>query len=95
MRASRTDLHLNLDDAWPNDSLGLPVVDARDWGPQVRFSAPARLIERFCRQHETNLASPFLLYGSGDFEALRRFYEAIVGLRGVSFASCGIQPSSF
>src|SRR5437773_3590236 len=70
MRASRTDLHLNLDAAWPNDSVGLAVVDARDWGPQLRFSAPARLIERFYRQHETSLAASFLLYGSGDFHHL-------------------------
>jgi arginase family enzyme len=62
--------HLNLDDAWPNEPLGLAVVDARDWGPQLRFSAPPRLIENFYREHETNLAVPFLLYGSGDFHYL-------------------------
>jgi len=63
-------LHLNLDDAWPNESGGLPVVDARSWGPRLRFSAPPRLIERFYREHETNLAAQFLLYGSGDFHHL-------------------------
>lgn len=46
------------------------MVDARDWGPQLRFSAPPRLIEKFYREHETNLAVPFLLYGSGDFHYL-------------------------
>ncbi|HEU5313253.1 MAG TPA: hypothetical protein VFU08_05455 [Candidatus Udaeobacter sp.] len=60
-------LHLNLDDAWRDEPLGLPVIDARAWGPQLRFSAPPRLIAEFYREHETNLASPFLLYGSGDF----------------------------
>jgi arginase family enzyme len=63
-------LHLNLDDAWRDEPLRLPVVHAREWGPQLRFSAPPRLIERFYREHETDLAVPFLLYGSGDFHHL-------------------------
>ena len=62
--------HLNLDDAWRNEPFALPVVDARAWGPQLRFSAPPRLIERFYHEHEANLAVPFLLYGSGDFHYL-------------------------
>jgi arginase family enzyme len=62
--------HLNLDDAWPDEPLGLPVVDARPWGPRLRFSAPPRLIAEFYREHEENLAVPFLLYGSGDFHYL-------------------------
>jgi len=76
-------LHLNLDDAWRDEPFGLPVADARDWGPRLRFSAPPRLIAEFCRKHETNLAAPFLLYGSGDFHyltalRLRRISEPIV-----------------
>jgi hypothetical protein len=63
-------LHLNLDDAWPNESLGLPLIDARDWAPHLRFSAPPQLIEQFYREHQVNLAEPFLLYGSGDFHYL-------------------------
>jgi arginase family enzyme len=62
--------HLNLDDAWPDEPLGLPAVDARAWGPRLRFSAPLRLIAEFYREHEENLAVPFLLYGSGDFHYL-------------------------
>jgi arginase family enzyme len=62
--------HLNLDDAWPDEPLGLPAVDARAWGPQLRFSAPPRLVERFYREYETELAASFLLYGSGDFHYL-------------------------
>ena len=50
--------------------MGLPVVDARAWGPRLRFSAPARLIAEFYRNHQANLAAPFLLYGSGDFHHL-------------------------
>jgi arginase family enzyme len=63
-------LHLNLDDAWRDQPLGVPVVDARAWGPRLRFSAPARFIAEFYRNHEANLAAPFLLYGSGDFHYL-------------------------
>jgi len=62
--------HLNLDDAWRNEPFALPVVEARDWGPQFRFSPPPRLIAQFYREHETNLAVRFLLYGSGDFHHL-------------------------
>lgn len=50
--------------------MGLPVIDARAWGARLRFSAPPRLVAEFYQAHETNLASPFLLYGSGDFHYL-------------------------
>jgi hypothetical protein len=70
MNHSPVALHLNLDDAWQNEPLGLPVVDARHWGPQLRFSAPPRLVADFYRQYKTDLASPFMLYGSGDFHYL-------------------------
>jgi arginase family enzyme len=75
-------LHLNLDDAWREEPLGLPVLDARDWGPQLRFSSPPRLIEKFCQRHESGLAR-FILYGSGDFHHLsalwiRRVAEPVV-----------------
>ena len=76
-------LHLNLDDAWPSDSVGLPVADSRSWGPQLRFSAPTGLIEQFYREQGRDLATPFLLYGSGDFHhvtalRLRSVAEPIV-----------------
>jgi arginase family enzyme len=76
-------LHLNLDDAWRAEPFGLPVADARDWGPRLRFSAPSRLITEFYRERETHLAVPFVLYGSGDFHyltalRLRRLTEPIV-----------------
>jgi arginase family enzyme len=63
-------LHLNLDDAWRGEPLHLPQVDRGEWGPQLRFSTPPRLIERFYREHETYFAAPFFLYGSGDFHHL-------------------------
>ncbi len=70
MNHSPVALHLNLDEAWLNEPLGLPVVDVHSWGPQLRFSAPPRLVAKFYREHETDLAAPVLLYGSGDFHYL-------------------------
>lgn len=75
-------MHLNLDDAWLAEPLGLPVLDARDWGPQLRFSVPQRLVEKFYHENKSQLAS-FLLYGSGDFHHLtalwiRRLDEPLV-----------------
>lgn len=62
--------HLNLDDAWRDQPFGLPTVDARNWGPKLRFSGPPRLVAEFYREYEPRLSSPFLLYGSGDFHYL-------------------------
>lgn len=47
----------------------MPVLQARNWGAQLRFCAPGRLIEKFYQEHQGKLA-PFLLYGSGDFHHL-------------------------
>jgi arginase family enzyme len=66
--ADRSVLHLNLDDAW-DIAAGLPTIDLREWGPRLRFSAPAREIERFAVERARELA-PFLVYGSGDFHHL-------------------------
>ena len=75
-------LHLNLDDAWREEASRIPVLDAQAWGPQLRFSAPSRLIDTFFREYEARL-NPFLLYGSGDFHHLsalwiRRVEEPVV-----------------
>jgi hypothetical protein len=75
-------LHLNLDDAWSDLPCDLPTLDARGWGPRLRFSAPSRLIEEFFREFGPRLA-PFLVYGSGDFHHLsglwiRRITEPFV-----------------
>jgi len=61
--------YLNLDDGWFDPPAGLATREAREWGPQLRFSAPPRVVEEFYREYESNLA-PFLLYGSGDFHYL-------------------------
>jgi hypothetical protein len=75
-------LHLNLDDAWEGEPLHIPVLDARAWGPSLRFSAPPRLVDKFYREYQSRLA-PFLLYGSGDFHHLtalwlRRLEQPVV-----------------
>ncbi|HEX4631729.1 MAG TPA: hypothetical protein VH188_12275 [Chthoniobacterales bacterium] len=71
-------MHLNLDDAWSDLPRDLPVVDAREWGPHLRFSAPSRLIEEFFREYETRVA-PFLVYGSGDFHHLTALWIRRLG----------------
>ena len=60
-------IHLNLDNAWPADALPIATRDVTRWGPHLRFSAPARLIESFYAKTATD---PFVLYGSGDFHHL-------------------------
>jgi arginase family enzyme len=62
-------LHLNLDDAWAGEPLGLPTLDATAAGPALRFSVPARVIEQFYERIQNRLA-PFVVYGSGDFHHL-------------------------
>jgi arginase family enzyme len=62
-------IHLNLDDAWRGDSLSEETIDAREWGPQLRFSAPVGTVEEFYRDIRPRLA-PWIVYGSGDFHHL-------------------------
>lgn len=60
-------VHVDLDGAWPD--LPLPRIDALAWGPQLRFSAPRRLITAF-RDELLPQLTPFVLFGSGDFHHL-------------------------
>ncbi|HEV2840159.1 MAG TPA: hypothetical protein VGW39_02440 [Chthoniobacterales bacterium] len=62
-------IHFNLDNAWPVGVVPFRTLDVTSWGPQLRFSAPARLIEEFYREAQKEL-TPFVLYGSGDFHHL-------------------------
>ena len=68
-RSSGRSIHLNLDGAWPAEIGTLPTIEATEWGPQLRFSAPPAHIENFHEQHRSRLR-PFTLYGSGDFHHL-------------------------
>ena len=71
-------LHLNLDEAWSPADLIIPTRDLRSWGPVLRFSAPAREIERFYREQAEGLP-PFLVYGSGDFHHLSALWLRRLG----------------
>jgi arginase family enzyme len=62
-------VHLNLDGAWPADALNLPRIDAREWGPRLRYIARKCEVEEFWRELEGKLPR-FVLYGSGDFHHL-------------------------
>ncbi len=62
-------LHVDLDGAWPDPPWPLSRLDAREWGPRLRFSAPSRLVEQFYSEVSPQLR-PFVLYGSGDFHYL-------------------------
>jgi hypothetical protein len=62
-------MYLDLDNAWFDPPFETPRLDARHWGPPLRFSAPPRLIEEFFCEYESRL-TPFVLYGSGDFHHL-------------------------
>jgi hypothetical protein len=58
------------------------MLDAREWGPQLRFCAPPRIVEDFYREFGARL-TPFTLYGSGDYHYLsalwlRQFNEPLV-----------------
>ena len=74
--------HLDLDGAWPVDVLGLPTIEARTWGPKLRFSAPNELVEEFYSAYRER-PGRFVLCGSGDFHHLtalwlRRIAEPFV-----------------
>ena len=65
-------LHVDLDGAWPTGALlGLTTIDARGWGPRLRFCAPDAEMEAFHAALTPRLGKAnFLVYGSGDFHHL-------------------------
>ena len=54
-------LHLILDDAWPNDWRGLPIVDAPSWGSRLRFLRVAEADRTIALGSGKDLAAPFSL----------------------------------
>lgn len=61
---------IDLDGAWPAGTAAiLQIQNCRSWGPQLRYCAPARLINAFWEEIGTRM-TPFTLYGSGDFHHL-------------------------
>jgi len=68
--------HVDLDGAWPQGILARHV-DARGWGPKLRYSATPELLDSFYADIRENLGH-FTLFGSGDFHHL-----SAVWLRGL------------
>lgn len=69
-------VHLDLDGAWTATGklaapLALPTVEARAWGPRLRFAARRGEIGEFFTHIDPRLGrARFLAYGSGDFHHL-------------------------
>ncbi|HET9375601.1 MAG TPA: hypothetical protein VFO40_11540 [Chthoniobacterales bacterium] len=61
---------IDLDGAWPAGTAAIPqILNCRNWGPQLRYCAPARIVNAFWEEIGTK-TTPFTLYGSGDFHHL-------------------------
>src|SRR5438128_1775154 len=67
--AAEATLHLDLDGAWDEDTLGLPRREARGWGPWLRCFGRRAEVEAFYLEACRDLP-PFVLYGSGDYHYL-------------------------
>lgn len=89
-------MYLNLDDAWFDPPPNLPALDAQEWGPQLRFSASPRLIDKFYGEFKSQIV-PFILYGSGDFHHLsalwiRRVAQPVVAISFDNHPDWDIRP---
>ena len=62
-------VYLDLDGAWPPRYGVGPRIDARTWGPQLRYLTRAAIVNAFYREVVSALPA-FVLYGSGDFHHL-------------------------
>jgi hypothetical protein len=60
--------HVDLDGAWSPAILD-HHLDLRDWGPRLRYSATAAILDAFYQSVQPRLGA-FTLYGSGDFHHL-------------------------
>jgi hypothetical protein len=61
---------IDLDGAWALGTAGISQIqNCRSWGPQLRYCAPARLINAFWEEIRSKMTA-FTLYGSGDFHHL-------------------------
>jgi hypothetical protein len=60
-------LHLDLDGAWPRDALpNAAYLDLQEWGAALRYCTTGRIVEDFLKTAHSRLAD-FTLYGSGDY----------------------------
>src|SRR5260370_25008010 len=61
---------IDLDGAWPAGPAAIPQIqNCRNWGPQLRYCAPARRINAFWGEIGPSL-TPFTLYGYRAFHSL-------------------------
>src|SRR3981081_4214926 len=61
---------IDFDGAWPAGTAAISQTQSwRNWGPQLRYCAPTRLINTFWEEIESKM-TPYTLYGSGDFHHL-------------------------
>jgi len=62
-------IHLNLDGAWDAATLPVPTIEARNWGPRLRYHARGQDLDDFLGEVGPRL-KPLVIYGSGDFHHL-------------------------
>jgi hypothetical protein len=88
---TRAHVHLNLDDAWEPKVLGMPTLDARQWGPRLRCFARAPEIEEFFASTRCQLG-PYVLYGSGDFHHLAALFVRHIAAADLTIVSFDNHP---
>ena len=79
-------VHIDLDGAGAAAEryLSLPRIEARAWGPKLRYFAAARHVEAFWTEIAPQLRSiahtsaPFVLFGSGDFHHLTLLWQRAI-----------------
>jgi arginase family enzyme len=69
MNSMSADALLDLDAAWPTSVSVGSTIDARQWGPRLRYLTRPALIDSFYNDVAQKLP-PFVLFGSGDFHHL-------------------------
>ena len=82
--------YLDLDGAFEPGVFGLPTVNAREWGPVLRYVALGGDIERFSSEVVATLPSR-VLFGSGDFHHL----SGVLVRRWAARAGAGLTLVSF
>jgi len=84
-------VHLDLDEAWPADVLRLERIDARSWGPRLRYIARRPDVEEFWGEIRERLPE-VVVYGSGDFHHLAGVLMRRVSERPVTLVSFDNHP---
>ena len=68
-------VHVNLDNAWDARRVEMRTIDAPQWGPRLRYTAPQAELEKAFAEIWPGLhGAKFVLYGSGDFHHLAAWW---------------------